>query len=45
MGKVTGFPEARDADVIVVVVVVVDVQAARGEAPNNDQWTCADIHP
>ena len=28
-------PEARDADVIGAVAVVVDVQAARGEAPNN----------
>ncbi|MBF8262704.1 MAG: hypothetical protein HW387_369 [Parachlamydiales bacterium] len=41
----TGFPPARDADVLVVVVVVVDVQARRGEAPNNTQRTCADIHP
>ncbi|NGX59057.1 MAG: hypothetical protein KR126chlam3_00201 [Chlamydiae bacterium] len=45
MGKVTGFPKAHNADIIVVVVVLVDVQATRGEAPNNDKWTYADIHP
>lgn len=46
MGKLlTGFPPARDADVLVVVVVVVDIHAGRGEAPNNDKRTCADVHP
>ena len=31
----TRFPQSTHADVSVVVVVVVDVEAARGEAPNN----------
>lgn len=43
MGKVTGFPQTRNAVILVVVVVVVDVQAARGKAPNNDEWTCTDV--
>ena len=39
-------PQGPNTNVIVaVVVVVVDVQAARGEAPNNDQRTCTDVHP
>jgi len=45
MGKIAGFPQARNADVLVVVVVVVDVQAARGEAPNHPKGTSADVHP
>lgn len=44
MGKVTGFPQGSNADVVVVEVVVVDVHASRGEAPNNDEWTCTDAH-
>ena len=31
-----GFPQGSHAVVVVVEVVVVDVEAARGEAPNND---------
>ena len=31
----TRFPQTTHAVVLVVVVVVVDVEAARGEAPNN----------
>ena len=44
-GKITGFPLGRNAVVVVVEVVVVDVETARGEAPNNPEGACADIHP
>lgn len=44
MRKATGFPQGRNANVVVVEVVVVDIQADRGEAPNNDEWTCTDAH-
>jgi hypothetical protein len=46
VGKVTEFPQGAAADVVIVKVVVVDVEAGRGEAPNNKgEGICADIHP
>ena len=35
-GKITEFPQGTNAVVVVVEVVVVDIEAARAGAPNND---------
>ncbi|MBS0649217.1 MAG: hypothetical protein JSS10_08350 [Verrucomicrobia bacterium] len=43
-GKITGFPQGTDA-VVLIVVVVVDVEAARGKAPNKGPRICADALP
>jgi hypothetical protein len=36
-GDITGFPQQANAVVVVVKVVVVDIEAGRGEAPNDDE--------
>ena len=45
--NITGFPQGGNGNIVVVVVVVVDVEASRGEAPNNheDLYQCPSVAP